>query len=240
MTSTLKESIARAKADASIFVKIESNQSVRLHIIGKARAFSSLYFKVPPYPNAPKNFVVPFGTQIPGYKFKAQWAFPVVDLASGAHKILCCGSTVAGGIDKADEAFRPKGQKDVEGAGYPLLDILLSKTGELLGTKWTVTPAPTEYEGDGITTVDMDAEIEMTSAEELAKLTANRPKSTLIEGAKAGPSDKQVDFIDSLCKSKELTVKAVNDLIMRKFGKASLSDLSGADAGVLIETIQGM
>ena len=78
-----------------------------------------------------------------------------------------------------NKLLRPKGKKDVEGAGYPLLDIVLSKTGEKLSTKWTVTPAPTEYEGDGVPTVDMDAEIVMVTADVLSRLQATKPKPTL-------------------------------------------------------------
>jgi hypothetical protein len=240
MTSSLSDSIAKAKADASVFVKVEANKAVRLHIISKAKMFGNIYFDTPPYEGAPKSMNVPYGTQIPGYKIRPQWTFAVVNMESGAHKILCVGTSVVEAIDKADQAFRPKASKTVEGAGYPLLDIVLSKTGEKLATKWTVTPAPTEYEGDGIPTVDMDSEIVMASAEQLAKLGATKPKSPLVEGSRGKPSDKQVDLIDSLCKSKELTVKALNDLILRKFGKNALSECSMSDASVLIETLQSM
>lgn len=238
--TTLSDSIKKAKADASVFVKVAANESVRLHIISKPKMFGNIYFDSEPFPGAPKSMNVPFGTQIPGYKIRPQWAFAVVDVASGAHKILCVGTTVVDQIDKADQAFRPKDKKDVEGAGYPRLDIVLSKTGEKLATKWTVTPAPTEYEGDRVSTVDMDAEIVMTSAELLAKLGSNKPVSGLRNGVKSQPSDAQIDMLNRLCKKKELNNASFVAIMQRKFDKNELSDCTQAEASILIDTLQEM
>lgn len=241
MTQSLSDSVRQAKEDASIFIKIGSNEEKRLHILSKPKAFGNIYFDVEPFAGAGKSMNVPFGTSIPGYKVRPQWAFEVVDLATGKHKILCAGIGVTGDIDKADRAFRPKASKNTEGTGYPLLDIVLSKTGEKLSTEWTVTSAPTEYEGDGQSQIDMDAEIKMTSAANLAKLgQAPKAPSQLRENVQPELSQAQLGEIDRLAKKVELTVEGLNGIISRNFGKNSLSELTKAEASNLIDTLSEM
>jgi len=241
MTMSLSESVKQAKEDASIFIKIGSNEEKRLHILSKPKAFGNIYFDKEPFTGAPKSMNVPFGTSIPGYKVRPQWAFEVVDIETGKHKILCAGIGVTGDIDKADRAFRPKAKKMEEGAGYPLLDIILSKTGEKLSTEWTVTPAPTEYEGGVELTIDMDAEISMTSADNLAKLgRAPKPVSQLREGVAPELSQAQVGEIDRLSAKLELTVAALNGIVSRNFDKSSVSDLTKLEASTLIDTLSSM
>lgn len=175
---SLSDTIRQAREDASLFIKLESDESLRLHIVSHAKVFANIFFSTPPFDGAPKSMNVPFGAQIPGYKARPQWAFEVVNMVTGKHKILCAGTSVVEAIDKADKQFRPNDKKGEEGAGYPLFDIVLSKKGEKFGTKWTVSSAPTEYKGDGIAIINMDAEIVMTSAEILAKLPIKPPASS--------------------------------------------------------------
>lgn len=241
MTQSLSDSVRQAKEDASIFIKVGSNEEKRLHIISKPKAFGNIYFDSEPYPGAGKSMNVPFGTAIPGYKVRPQWAFEVIDLETGKHKILCAGIGVTGDIDKADRAFRPKGQKDKEGAGYPLLDIVLSKTGEKLSTEWTVTSAPTEYEGDGQTQIDMDTEIKMAPAEALAKLgKAPKAPSQLRENVSPALSEAQVGEVKRLQAKAELTEDGLNGIISRNFEKNALSELTRTEASSLIETLSSM
>lgn len=241
MTQSLSDSVKQAKEDASIFIKIGSNEEKRLHILSKPKAFGNIYFETEPFQGAGKSMNVPFGTQIPGYKVRPQWAFEVVDLESGKHKILCSGIGVTGDIDKADRAFRPKTKKNEEGAGYPLLDIVLSKTGEKLSTEWTVTSAPTEYEGDGQTTIDMDAEIKMASAETLAKLgKAPKAASQLRDNVSPALTAAQAGEITRLAGKVELTVDGLNGIIERNFSKHAIEELTKNEASSLIETLSSM
>ncbi len=237
MTSSLSDSIKQAKEDASVFVKMEKGSTARFHIISKAKMFGNIFFDEPPFDGAPKSINVPFGTQLPGYKIRPQWAFEVVN-ENGKHKILCANTTVVDAIDRADKAFRPKGRKEEEGAGYPLLDVTLSK---LSATPWwTVTSGPTDYEGDGACILDMDAEITMAGAELLSKLQATKPKSALVAGVRAPASVAQVGEIDRLCKQKELTSDGLAGVISRKFGKHSIGECTQAEASTLIETLMAM
>ncbi len=241
MTQSLSDSVRQAKEDASIFIKIGSNEEKRLHIVSKPRAFGNIYFEKEPFTGAPKSMNVPFGTTIPGYKVRPQWAFEVVDLESGKHKILCAGIGVTGDIDKAEKANRPKNKKAEEGAGYPVIDIILSKTGEKLSTEWTVTNAATEYEGDGQAVIDMDKEIVMTSADLLAKLgRAAKPASQLREGVTPSLSVAQVGEIDRLAAKVELTLDGLNGIISRNFGKHAVSELTQSEASALIGTLSEM
>ena len=236
MTLSLSDTIKQAKEDASVFVRMEKGSTARFHLVSKAKTFGNIFFEAPPYPNAPKTMNVPFGTQIPGYKIRPQWAFEVVNEA-GKHKILCVGMSVVDLIDKADKAFRPKGQKDDEGAGYKHLDIILSR---LPATPWwTLSNAPTECE-DNSTVLDLDAEIMLAKADDLAKLRENTPKSQLADGVKSTASIKQTELISSLMNKLELTVDGLNGIISRKFSKYAVSELTMSEASVLIETLQEM
>jgi hypothetical protein len=237
MTTSLSDTIKQAKEDASTFVKMEKGSTAKFHIISKAKTFGNIFFENEPFPGAPKSINVPFGTQIPGYKIRPQWAFEVVN-ENGKHKILCANTTVVDAIDKADKAFRPKGKKDEEGAGYPLLDITLNK---LAATPWwTTTAGPTDYEGNGNCILDMDAEIVMASAELIGKLSANRPKSQLKDGVQSAPSGAQIDLLNKLCKQKELNSAGFVGIMQRKFNKNELSECTMAEASTLIETLTAM
>jgi hypothetical protein len=240
---SLAQSIKRASDDASTFVKLKSGDTVRMHIITpltEAKVFMSLNFDTPPYEGAPKVMNLPAGTQLPGYKLRTQWAFEVVDVETGKHRILQCSQGVVEDILATDVAFRPKDKKDVEGSGQHLYDITLSRKGEKLLTKWTVSGGPTQYEGDGVPILDLDSEFKMATAEQLERLPAVTPIKNKGAGINAKMTKAQANFINTLSKQHELTTEALSKLAASKFGKPDLDELTGSEASVLIQTLQTM
>lgn len=166
----MAETLKQAKEDAAVFIKLESGESVRLHIVSPPKAFATIHSDAPPVAGAPKTLNVPFGSKIPGYQTRPQWAFEVIELSTGRRRLLACGAGVAQDILKADKAFRPQDAVNAEGAGFPRLDIVLTRTGEGRKTRWSCVGAPTEYDGDRAPGLDMDVLIRLASPAELARL----------------------------------------------------------------------
>lgn len=168
---SLADTLKRAKEDAAIFIKLESGESARLHIVSPPMAFATIHSDAPPVAGAPKTLNVPFGAKVPGYQTRPQWAFEVIELSTGRRRLLVCGAGVAQDILEADRAFRPKESPHAEGAGFPRFDIVLTRRGEGRKTSWSCDGFPTEYAGDRAPELDMDVLIRLASPADLARLT---------------------------------------------------------------------
>ncbi len=136
MTKTEEEypsdwnSVESAKSEGSEFLKIKSGEKVRLRILAGPLAFQQLYLE-----GNKKGFNLPFNSQIPGYKPRKQYAFEVLVLdgaSAGDHKVWAAGQKVAEQLS----------QIRTEWGDIKKCDIVLSKTGEKLETKWQATPVP--------------------------------------------------------------------------------------------------
>jgi hypothetical protein len=237
---SLSATLKQAKEDASVFVKIESGDSVRLHIISQPKAFANVYFAQPPYAGAPKTLNVPFGTRIPGFTARPQWAFEVIHLVTGDRKLLACGACVAEDILDADISFRPKDKRAVEGAGFSFFDIVLERTGAGLKTRWSCVGIPTVYTGDRRPVLDMDDHIKVASAAELARLSASgsKPKNPRWVSKRISPA--QESFIAALAKKKGLPRGVLLLVLQCKFDKGAVSELTDAETSLLAAILHGL
>jgi hypothetical protein len=229
------DDVEKGTAESSKFLKLKSGESVKFKVVNGPYPFRKAYVqKVVEGKDGKmqdKSFTFPFGTQIPGLKLTPQFAFEVVVLdgpAKGQHKVWVAGQRVAEDLKKIADVW----------GSVKKPDIVLSKTGEKLETKWNATAAPPSGEGVGLAEINLKDEIKFSTKEELALL----PNSVGVVKTtkKHSITDEQTKFISNLCDGKSIEFKEVEKIIARKFDKASLDDLSKDEAAQLIDTLKAM
>lgn len=122
------DSVEEAKSKSTEFLKLNSGDKVRLRILSGPLAFQQLFLNK-------KGYNLSLASQLPGYDLRKQYAFEVLLLDGpmvGDHKIWATGQKLAEQL-----AEIRKGWGDIKKC-----DIVLSRTGEKLQTKWQVTPVP--------------------------------------------------------------------------------------------------
>lgn len=225
----------RASAEGEKQIKIKDGQSIRCHIISGPLTFREMYQVVgrdEKGKEKKKRIAVPFGTQLPGFKMKVQYLCEVVLLdgpLKGTHKLLQFGKQVADGL---------AGVRTVWGSTRTP-DLIISRKGSTqFDTEYAVTAGPSTHAADVTPDFNLEAEVRYSTKEDIDSL----PKPTAqVEGSTAAKmTTAQQDFIDALCRKKELTIKGLLGIIERKFNKKELGELTGSEASVLIETLQRM
>lgn len=229
---------AKATAEGERNIKLKDGQSAVCHIVSGPLTYRELYIETGGTTEQgkpkKKRFAVPFGVNIPGHKFKVKYVVEVIvteGVNKGAHKLLEFGKQIADQL----EGIKLSSWKSSRAP-----DLLIKRKGSgMQDTEYFVTAQPgTLPEVGNPVEFNLVSEVRYSTAEELKSLPS--PTATPAGDTKVEISDKQVDFIDKLCKDKELTVKALKGILERKFSKGDLADLSSTEASTLIETLQGM
>lgn len=229
---------AKATAEGERNIKLKDGQSVSFHIVSGPLTFRELYVETGEMAQngkpKKKRYAVPFGVNIPGHKFKVKYIIEVIltdGPAKGAHKLLEFGKSIADSLEAIKLGKWGSTRK---------CDIAVKRNGSgQFDTEYIVTAEPgTIPETGNPVEFNLVSEVRYSTADELKTLPS--PTATPVGDTKVKVSDKQVDFIDGLCKSKELTVKALKGILERKFSKGDLSELTSTEASTLIETLQGM
>ena len=227
----------QATAEGERKIKLKDGQSVRLHIISGPLTFREMYYETGIKDDKTgkakkKRIALPFGTQLPGYKTKVQYLTEVVILEGpnkGVHKLFQFGKQVADGLEEVKKVW----------GSTRTPDLIISRKGSTqFDTEYAVTAGPATHKGAVPVEFNLQGETEFSTKEDLDALP--KPTAQAEGGTQSKITHAQLDFIDSLGKKKELNVKGLLGIIERKFGKKDLSELTGAEASTLIETLQQM
>ncbi len=228
----------QATAEGERTIKLKDGDSVSIHIVSGPLTYREYYHdNGKDEKGAQKKktrIAVPFGTQIPGFIFKTKYVCEVIltdGKGKGQHKLFEFGKTIADQLEKV---------KNSAWKSTRACDLTVSRKGSGMNdTEYFVTATPATYPADGNPVeFNLVGEARFSTKEEIDKLP--KVSASPDGGTAVAISHKQMDFIDSLCKGKELTVKGLLGIIDRKFSKKAISDLTGTEASALIETLQGM
>jgi hypothetical protein len=154
--------IGTVQTGSADFVKLASGDETRLHVLSEdSFTFGSVFRE-----GEKKGINIKPGTIVPGEKVNEQHAFYVYDFSSKSIKIWCVGIGLAKVLAKMRTDWKES---------FERFDILLSRQGEKLNTKWMTTSVPTEFNAsliEGLERPDMDELIPMADAKALADLGA--------------------------------------------------------------------
>lgn len=224
------DAVSTAETAQGEFVRLETDKKVRLHVVSGPFAFQALGVGEG---KEFRNLNLPIGAQVPGYKLKAQYAFEVAILDGpnrGQRKVWACGQMVAKQLRSVKDEWG-----DITKA-----DIVVIKTGKGLTTKYGVTAVPPAA-GDYKATLDLRAKVKFATKDDLNQL-APAPQGTAQTGDL--PSGKisvaQSKLISDLATQKELGLDSVLKMVLRKYDKKELDDLTVVEASNLIETIKNL
>ena len=217
-------------------IKLKDGQSVRVHILSGPLTYRELYIKTgvdEKGKDKKKRIALPFGAQLPGFKFKTQYLMEVVVLdgaGKGQHKLLAFGKQIADGLAEVKKVW----------GSTRIPDIVVSRTGSgQMDTEYKVTAAPATVKPESHPVeFNLETEVGYSSQEDINSLP--KPTATAEGSVNTPISMAQVDLIDMLSKKKELTVAGLSAVMDRKFSKKEVSKLTMSEASSLIDTIQGM
>lgn len=225
------DKVDQNQSSSSEFLKIKSGEKVRIRIIAGPMGFQQLYLETG---EQRRGLNLPFGAQLPGYKPRAQYAFEVLILDggnAGTHKVLTAGQKMA---EQLRDIRKEWGSLD-------RCDVIISKTGTGLETKWSAVPVPaTKQTAESLAPVfDLTTKIVMATKEQIEALPPAPVGQKKVGDSLDKPiSKKQADYINELAGKKELTLDYVLSTVERKFAKKELDELTSAEASQLIDTLK--
>lgn len=122
------DEIEKTKNSVSEFLKLKSGDKVRFHVLSGPLAFQQIN-------DGKRGYTLPLNAQVAGFKLRKQYAFEILVLDgkyAGDHKVWCTGQKMAEQLD----------QIRIEWGSIKKCDIILTRIGEKLETKWLATPVP--------------------------------------------------------------------------------------------------
>jgi hypothetical protein len=228
----------QATAEADRTIKLKDGDSVGIHIVSGPLTYREYYHDngkdEKGQAKKKTRIAIPFGAQIPGFAFKTKYVCEVIltdGKGKGQHKLFEFGKTIADQLQKV---------KDSSWKSTRACDLTVSRKGAGMNdTEYFVTATPATYPAEGNPVeFNLQGEARFSTKEDIDKLP--KPQAMAEGSTSEKVSPKQYDFVESLCKQKELTIKALAGILDRKFSKQELSELTGAEASVLIKTLQEM
>lgn len=231
------DEVDQEQASKSTYLKLKDGETVRLKFLNGPLVFRELYQDVGEKDRQGKakktRFVIPFTSQVPGYKFKAQWLAEVIILdgaAKGQHKLWQFGSTVSEQLQGI--------AKEWGTVKEPLIAFSRKGSGQM-DTEYRVTAG--KPDGNAyFPELDLASELKMSPAEKLSKLpppTAKADESTM-QGTRI--STPQYDLICGLAEKGRLSHSDVLKIAERKFNKHDLDSLSMKEASEVIDVLKEM
>lgn len=236
MAEEVKESydqMDQGLAEGKKFLTIESGVDTHARIVNGPFMFRKLFADTPDGKGGVQRMglTLPFESIIAGYETKPTALFEVVVLtgpAAGQHKLLEANATQQKKIRKIAETWGS--------ARTP--DLVFSKTGSGMQTKYDVTAVPARKTNFDFTpAIPLRQSIKFSTPQEIAKLPAVTPIED--ELAQDKPTPAQAKQVRDLCVVKEVSMAVLTAKIKRMFGedKSELDDLTGSQVSELLTSL---